>query len=156
PRTDLAFAPPQEFPRPIVDPGHAEGTIVDDHVLNYPSSDLMDVLTGKKSFSGSLTVSVRQTVTGRRSSPATFSTGRPVTVFPSYEEGVRNGPQPSRARRCCAAKRTLDGEDRSRSPWRQRASGSAQAQQSTARPSPLVFSRMLGAVGQTARTLAPT
>src|SRR5437773_10012733 len=82
PRTDLAFAPPQEFPRPIVDPGHAEGTIVDDHVLNYPSSDLMDALTGKKSFSGSLTVSVRQTVTGRRSSPATFSTGRPVTVFP--------------------------------------------------------------------------
>jgi len=54
PRTDLAFAPPQEFPRPIVDPGHAEGTIVDDHVLNYPSSDLMDVLTGKKSFQEAL------------------------------------------------------------------------------------------------------
>jgi hypothetical protein len=42
-----------------------------------------------------------------------IQTGRPVMVFPSYEEGVRNGPEPSRARRCCAAKRTLDGEDRS-------------------------------------------
>jgi len=42
-----------------------------------------------------------------------IQTGRPVAVFPSYEEGVRNGPEQSRARRCCAAKRTLDGEDRS-------------------------------------------
>src|SRR5438094_9579624 len=34
--------------------------------------------------------------------------------FPSWE-GVfsQNGPQRSRARRCCAAKRTLHGEDRS-------------------------------------------
>ena len=33
----------------------------------------------------------------------------------SLLEGVfsQNGPQRSRARRCCAAKRTLDGEDRS-------------------------------------------
>ena len=28
--------------------------IVDDHLMNYPSSDLMDVLTGKKSFQEAL------------------------------------------------------------------------------------------------------
>src|SRR5450432_839925 len=33
--------------------------------------------------------------------------------FPLYKCGFRNGPELSRARRFCAAKRTLDGEDRS-------------------------------------------
>ena len=28
--------------------------IVDDHVLNYPTSDLMDVLSGKESFQEAL------------------------------------------------------------------------------------------------------
>ena len=33
--------------------------------------------------------------------------------FPSSKEPLRNGPEQSRARRFCAAERTLDGEDRS-------------------------------------------
>src|SRR5215471_9425845 len=34
-------------------------------------------------------------------------------AFPLSLENLRNGPEPSRARGLCAAKRTLDGEDRS-------------------------------------------
>ncbi len=34
-------------------PSHVR-SIVDDHVLNYPASDLLDVLTGKKSFQEAL------------------------------------------------------------------------------------------------------
>src|SRR5579862_7879702 len=44
--------------------------------------------------------------------------------FPLSEESFRNGPERSRARRFCAAKRTLDGEDRS-GRWRRRERGPA-------------------------------
>ena len=37
-----------------------------------------------------------------------------VAPFPFSKWRVLNGPEPSRARCICAAKRTLDGEDRSR------------------------------------------
>src|SRR6266568_9649321 len=36
-----------------------------------------------------------------------------VPPFPHIRAVLQNGPERSRARRCCAAKRTLDGEDRS-------------------------------------------
>lgn len=46
----------------------------------------------------------------------------PRAPFPSYEKTLRNGPKQSRARRVGAAKRTLDGEDRSER-WAERERG---------------------------------
>ena len=57
--------------------------------------------------------------TGGRTRPqAGFAFAR----FPLSQCNLRNGPEPSRARGLCAAKRTLDGEDRSGT-WGRRESG---------------------------------
>jgi hypothetical protein len=44
------FGHPHQIPLQLeIVPSHVR-LIVDDHLMNYPTSDLMDVLTGKKSF----------------------------------------------------------------------------------------------------------
>ena len=47
----------------------------------------------------------------------------PGAPFSSYEKTLRNGPEQSRARGVGAAKRTLDGEDRSERGQRGKGSG---------------------------------
>ena len=79
----------------------------------YGASGYLVGRTGKLRWEAGRGCPVWSECSGGEQSSASLDAALAVAPFPFSKSSVQNGPELSRARRFCAAKRTLDGEDRS-------------------------------------------